>query len=320
MSKVCVKSKKRKNAYLVYDMEEERNIFTSTLAHLPEEKRYELALIVKVIQRKVNPKLLEKIILFGSYATGKWVEDTYIENGTTYAYKSDYDILVVTRGKEEMGNWVIPQIRSLLRKEEGIGGVSVIHHTLNFLNERIKNQYYFFIDIFRQGILLYDAGRQSLETPRGVTPKIRLDKAREEFDYWFERGNSFFKVSRYCLKEQDHNTAAFLLHQSTESYYAALMLVFTDYKAKTHDLEEINSIASKLDEALKEVFPCRTEKEEHHFELLRKAYKDARYRKDYTITPEELQYLSERVLLLRELTEKLCEEEMQRLKEAINGA
>ncbi|XWN35709.1 MAG: HEPN domain-containing protein [Roseivirga sp.] len=301
-------------------MEEERNIFTSTLAHLPEEKRYELALIVKVIQKKVNPKLLEKIILFGSYATGKWVEDTYIENGTRYTYKSDYDILVVTRGKEEMGNWVIPQIRSLLRKEEGIGGVSVIHHTLNFLNERIKNQYYFFIDIFRQGILLYDAGRQALETPRGITPKIRLDKAREEFDYWFVKADQFYEYFQMAFGKNHHNNAAFLLHQSTESYYAALMLVFTDYKAKTHDLEEINSIASKLDEALKEVFPCRTEEEEHHFELLRKAYKDARYRKDYTITPEELQYLSARVLLLRELTEKLCQEEIQRLIEATQSA
>ena len=50
------------------------------------------------------------------------------------------------------------------------------------------------------------------------------------------------------------------------------------------------------------------------FQLLKKAYIDARYKKEYTITAEELQYLSERVLLLRELTEKLCQEEIARLK------
>lgn len=36
------------------------------------------------------------VILFGSYAKGEQVEDIYSEKGTTYEYKSDFDILVVT--------------------------------------------------------------------------------------------------------------------------------------------------------------------------------------------------------------------------------
>ena len=38
------------------------------------------------------------VILFGSFARGDWVYDRYIENGTTYEYASDYDILII---KEE---------------------------------------------------------------------------------------------------------------------------------------------------------------------------------------------------------------------------
>ena len=36
---------------------------------------------------------LEKIILFGSYARGTWVEDGYVKAGITYEYKSDFDLL-----------------------------------------------------------------------------------------------------------------------------------------------------------------------------------------------------------------------------------
>jgi predicted nucleotidyltransferase len=35
------------------------------------------------------------IILFDSYARGSWVEDTYVENGNTYEYKNDYDLLII---------------------------------------------------------------------------------------------------------------------------------------------------------------------------------------------------------------------------------
>ena len=40
------------------------------------------------------------VILFGSYATGKWVEDRYIEKGITYEYRSDFDLLVVITHEE----------------------------------------------------------------------------------------------------------------------------------------------------------------------------------------------------------------------------
>jgi predicted nucleotidyltransferase len=39
----------------------------------------------------------EKVILFGSHATGRWVEHRDTEGGITYEYISDYDILVITK-------------------------------------------------------------------------------------------------------------------------------------------------------------------------------------------------------------------------------
>ena len=73
-------------------------------------------------------------------------------------------------------------------------------------------------------------------------------------------------------------------------------------------------MVNKLAKQLRAVFPCQTAEEKHLFDLLRRAYVEARYNKNYRITAEELQYLAERVQLLRALTEKFCGEEIDRLK------
>jgi predicted nucleotidyltransferase len=65
-----------------------------SLSHLPKDKQNELRLIVEKIRERIEPQML---ILFGSYARGNWVEDTYLEDGVTYEYRSDYDILVIVK-------------------------------------------------------------------------------------------------------------------------------------------------------------------------------------------------------------------------------
>ena len=65
----------------------------TSLSHLPEYKQKQLGEITRIIVKAVSP---EKVILFGSHATGRWVEHRYTEGGITYEYISDYDILVIT--------------------------------------------------------------------------------------------------------------------------------------------------------------------------------------------------------------------------------
>ena len=73
-----------------------------SLAHLPKYKRDELDLIVKIIRRQFPSAHM--LILFGSYARGEWVEETYTEGHITYEYISDFDILVLTRLKKTAQN------------------------------------------------------------------------------------------------------------------------------------------------------------------------------------------------------------------------
>ena len=99
-----------------------------------------------------------------------------------------------------------------------------------------------------------------------------------------------------------YNKAAFELHQATESYYTAILLVFTDYKPRKQNLKKLGKEVASIDARFQEVFPLRNRKEKELFQLLKKAYIDARYKKDYHIGEEALTYLGERVQLLAQLT------------------
>ena len=54
--------------------------------------------------------------------------------------------------------------------------------------------------------------------------------------------------------------------------------------------------------------------EEKRFELLKKSYIDSRYKKDYTITAEELKYLGEQNQVLGRLAKELPPENIARLR------
>lgn len=47
------------------------------------------------------------------------------------------------------------------------------------------------------------------------------------------------------------------------------------------------------------------------FDLLNRAYVDARYKKEYKITKKQLEYLAQRVKKLQRLTNKICKEKIK---------
>ena len=108
-----------------------------------------------------------------------------------------------------------------------------------------------------------------------------------------------------------------MVHQTTESLYMAVMLVFTNYKPKTHDIEKLGRKAASFDPRFLKVFPQpasderRATSDEIAFKLLKKAYIDARYKKDYKITKKQLEYLAERVRILQRLTKRICKAKIE---------
>jgi len=105
---------------------------------------------------KINPELL---ILFGSYARGDWVEDLDPQT-LQYRYQSDFDLLVVTETRRQAEK--IEQndkFDQYLSKRVRRTPVSLIAEDIQFVNRRLRKKQYFYIDIKRQGIVLYDSGK-----------------------------------------------------------------------------------------------------------------------------------------------------------------
>lgn len=283
--------------------------------YLPADRQSEIQKIVDAIRQRFPA---EMIILFGSFARGDWVDDRYTENGIVFEYQSDYDILVVVDTeviairKESNKHW-----QNKLRRDTVLEtSLNVIFHGIGYINSEIETGNYFFIEILKEGIMLYDSGKFSLSEPKPLNPADRKHKAKIYFCKWFESAEMFFldfntNYERGISFNRHFNQAAFMLHQAAEHYYACLILVYTDYKSKTHDLEKLDRQACKLDDRFKTIFPRKSSEEERLFQLLKKAYIDSRYTLDYKVTKEDLEYLSERVTKLRDLTKLACNEKIE---------
>jgi HEPN domain-containing protein len=171
---------------------------------------------------------------------------------------------------------------------------------------------YFFADIKKEGIMLFDSGRYKLSEPKQLSPEEQKKKMQENFDQWFETANDFLVTFQFDYDREKLSKAAFELHQSAERYYTAILLTFTDYRPKEHDLASLNSKAIACDKRFDEVFPQETQEQKDRFWLLVRAYIDARYRmKQYHISREDLEYLGSRVRLLRQLTAEACKERIE---------
>ena len=168
---------------------------------------------------------------------------------------------------------------------------------------------YFFKDVKKDGILLYDSDKYPMARPRKFSPAERKARAIEKFDDWFGTAKMFLEESELRKPSSDQkrrNLRAFLLHQACENAFVAASFVFKDDRRKLHDLVELQKNAAQSEPEFLYSFPKETERDKYIFELIRKAYVDARYKKYYQVTEEELAEMASMVQNFHNLTEKLC--------------
>jgi uncharacterized protein len=281
---------------------------TTSLEYLPELKRDELKEICELIAEEMHPAM---IILFGSYARNTWAEEITREEGINLEFKSDYDLLIVTAkdlNRTANTQWLKTQQKVSSRKFST--SVSLIQHSAGYINKELKAGGYFFTDVIKEGKVLYNSGEVVLEKPGNVDPVEVKKRAKEEFERWMEKAGFFYDDCIGNLEKGRFAQAAFNLHQATEGYYTAVLLVFTGYKGKSHHIEELGTQIAKIHPEFKEVFPMDSKDHIERFHLLKRAYIDARYKKDYKITKEDLVYLSERVGVLKELVGRVCKKKL----------
>ncbi len=174
------------------------------------------------------------------------------------------------------------------------------------MNRALSEGQYFFSDIKKEGCLLYDSRNFKLARKRKLSSKEQKEIAKEHYEHWFGRSQSFYNGYIDAMKRNDYKKAAFELHQTAESCYKTILLVFENYNPNEHYLGLLGDMAAKYDSTLDSIFPRKTKKERDFFKKLDHAYIGARYDPKYKISQEALAYLSGRVKKLLEKTRGNC--------------
>jgi HEPN domain-containing protein len=194
--------------------------------------------------------------------------------------------------------------------------VTLIIEPIAVVNKQLEKGQYFFSDIKKEGILLYDSGEYQLSEAKELNNEERAAIAQDDYDYWFENGSEFLIDCNNALARNDYRRSAFYLHQVTESFYNTILLVFSGYKPKLHDIRKLVCMISNYHNDLLKIFHVDTPEQKKCFELLRKAYIEARYNKNYEINKTQLEYLIERVEKLKAITKNICLIEIKKLEES----
>lgn len=282
-----------------------------SLEHIPKERQSELKAIANKIAELIKP---EKIILFGSYATGKQITDKYVSGGITYEYMSDFDLLVVTTKGEKREEHQLQELLESNCQPLTAIPINIIVHGIEYVNKRIAEGQYFFADIRKEGIVLYDASNIALAEPKILSPEEKKKIAEKDFIFWFSDAKGFLASAQFHLGRKELNLAAFQLHQAAERTYNTMIIVFTGYKPKTHNISKLAKMSSEFSPELSIIFPNNIPSEIHLFTLLKKAYIDARYKENFLITENELNTLIHRIKKLQGIAEKICWDKITSLK------
>jgi uncharacterized protein len=283
----------------------------TSLDHLPEKKQHQIRALGELIRKEAE---VEMVILFGSFARGDWVEDP------AGGYFSDLDVLVIVKSPsmvDKVKLW--SKIEDRARRITKPTSLSLLVHDIKDVNEQLEKCFYFFSDIKKEGIVIYDSGQYHLAEPKERTLAERKAHAQAWFEQWFDSSTRFYRLFELGLGEGSLKEAAFLLHQATERFYHCVLLVLTAYKPKIHNLEDLGKRAGDLHPALRNVFPRGTPEEDRLFKLLKRAYVDARYDPKFAITSEELAAIAAHVRELRSRVEMVCQERLDAMAVEIPG-
>ncbi|MGC1305444.1 MAG: HEPN domain-containing protein [Caulobacteraceae bacterium] len=306
------------------------------LDHLPEKQQRELQhvtdLLLNEFERAVaggtqpwrqKAKVL-KIVLFGSYARNDWVDEP--ENG----YQSDFDLLIVVNNDhltDIADYWYVAEDK-ILRDISVNRTVNIIVHSLSDVNRALSNGEYFWIDIIREGISLHELPGHSFSTPEPSTPADAIKLASDYFEKWspgIERRLTAFEmeIGQAVIQKDPEwlKDGAFTLHQAVERAYACFLLVRTLYFPRSHNIKFLRSLAEDKDKRLIEAWPRDSKIDRRRFELLKRAYVDARYSDQFEISAEDLQALMVSARRLRDIVREVSLERLAILRaEAAEGA
>lgn len=301
------------------------SLMKSSVEHLPLVKQEELQRTVQILLEELDDALklgsaefkkrgrILKIVLFGSFARGDWVDEPHTSKG----YQSDFDLLIIVNDRRltDFATYWNKADDRLIHTQDVKTPVKFIVHSRREINNALKQGQYFFVDIRRQGIVLYELDDEPLAEPRPISNRDAYRVAKGHFEDRLPHSKVFLKTARFCVEQGDFKEAAFLLHQAIEQAYSGLLLTLTNYTPASHNVKFLRSIAESQAPSLADVWPRDQQRYSAWFNVVNEAYVKARYSKHFEISHDALGWLSVQTQKLIDEVEVVCRDHLIKLNE-----
>lgn len=299
--------------------------------HLPSVQQEELTRVTQILMdefavatsRATQPwkknGRVQKIVLFGSYARGDWIDEP------TNGYRSDYDLLIVVSHADltDIADYWYVAEDKILRDTAIARPVNIIVHTLDEVNRGLKRGDYFWVDIARDGIALYDLPGSEFVTPMPLKAIDAYEIAQEYLAKQLPAVDRWLKLAIISCAESETDpewakNAAFNLHQAAETAYTCFLLVRGRYVLRSHNLKFLRSLAEDRSPRLVAAWPRATKVDRRRFELAKRAYVEARYSARFDISRDDLSAITDAIQSLRDTVDAVSREWLDTLRENAN--
>jgi uncharacterized protein len=273
------------------------------LQYLPKQQ---VAQLVQLIQKIVQAIYPVKIICYG-YRTSTMDDWSCFFDGDTHNKRitPTYDFLIITNDEEKRAHYEIIEIAEQQAFPMGCD-TTIIVQQLNEANKALENGSRFISTVYRKGLMLYNGNGLPLSTPPQELDIPVLKKLVE--DSWNRRfglSRRFLKTANYCFDNGWNEQTIFDLHQSVEHACVAIIRAYTGFRPTTHNLSRLLDLICNFSQELVTLFPRQTKEETNLFNILNRAYSEARYNEKYTVTTEIAKLLIGRVTTLLDMAEEL---------------
>lgn len=279
------------------------------LRHISTAQHQQLQQSVSSIIKAIAP---EKIICYGTRTNATQTWSCFLDD-INETVITTYDLLIITRDKEKAKRDEIA--RTISQYDTASTKFITIVHSIEAVNDALKDENFFFSTLFHKGALLHDHNNISLMVPP-ATIHTSLPVAQIE-KYWntsFELGQNFLEAATLCFSKKQHNVAIFLLHQSVEHTCIGLIKIHTGYRPATHKLAKLLDLIDNFSLDAITAFRRTTEKESGLFKVLDSAYSDARYTEEYTVSADTITYLIGQANQLLEIAAFLYQHKLDNAK------
>jgi HEPN domain-containing protein len=253
----------------------------------------------KLVEAVVEVAKPDMIFLLGASLYRRRTESIFNDPAPTSQNTSDYFLLILIRdlSNRELHEW---QDKIENRCKLIMPVTTIVLQTATY-EEWLKAGHRFAVTVWQSAVPIYKSANLFREASKSIAGTgIDMDFEKQFVD-GLTKAKEFLAGSELFQVRKQNTMAAFMLHQSAEQSLRTLLKTGTGFHANTHNIGRLLRYASLVSYQLPDIFPQKTEQDKRLFDLLQKAYIDARYKENYKINSDDLQCLTEKVRYIQEI-------------------